>query len=317
MINFLNSQRRQGRDDTRRVTFMSDRVRIEATELGVYVGQGVRRGFFTKKPNALSPVSARRVDARQLASLENGNGSIFSPSSLASERGNLRTDETLLQIDEMTFPTKEGGRVIGDVSLSFRLVGDPGIVRELLNGGVIQQIALELPRRVRGAVYAEVGRWAQRDVVENLHTIRSRCCELVAKDIGVSARAGKLNLGLELINLTVLLRTPDLYRSADGDRRGPDLIADLARAREAWGDVISRADERRIAQMFDGIIRQHLMRTLSGSPAKVFVVPTEATGLLGNFMDMEEMAGLNDTDGQLPPSDGAPPALPKPEGEAA
>ena len=317
MINFLNSQRRQGPDDLRRVTYMSDRTRIEATELGVYVGQGMRRGFFVKKPNALSPVWARRVDARKLASLVTGTGDIFSPSSLASERGNLRTDEILLQIDEMTYPTKEGGRVIGDVSMSFRLVNDPGIVRELLNGGVIQQISLELPRRVRGAVYAEVGRWAQRDVVENLQAIRNRCSELVAKDIGISARGGKLNLGLELINMTVLLRAPDLYRSANGDQRGPDLIADLARAREAWGDVLSQSDERRIAQMFDGIIRQHLMRTLSGSDAKVFVVPTEASGLLGSFVDMEEMAGLNDTGGALPPPEGAPPALPSPEGEAA
>ncbi|MEM9232915.1 MAG: hypothetical protein AAGA69_01590 [Pseudomonadota bacterium] len=297
--------------DRRVLKNLPGRTRIERTEMGVYVGKGWRRGFMTKQANQLAPFMARRIDARQLAELEPRENIRFEPPSLASIRGNLRTDETLLCIGDLTFPTKEGGRVIGDVSMSFRLTNDVKAVAALLNAGILQQISIELPRRLRGVLSAEVGRWAQRDVIENLLPIRDRTREALAREIGIDLKKGKLNLGLELINVTVLLRTPDLHR--DTTDRGPDLIADLARAREAWGDISSLGDERRIAQMFDGIIRQHLLRTLNSSHAKIFVVPTEATGLLGNFQDMEAMAE-GDPDGI---GDGPPPMLPSPEGEAA
>ncbi|WP_147303788.1 hypothetical protein [Parvularcula marina] len=299
--------------DSRDLINLPAGTRIERTELGVYVGKWLRRGFLTKRANHLAPLFARRVDARQLGALDPRPGVRFEPPTLASSRGNLRTDETLLCVEELSFPTKEGGRVLGDVSISFRLIDDSVLVAGLLNAGILQQISIELPRRLREILSAEVGRWAQRDVIENLLPIRDNTLAALSREIGPDAAKDHLGLGLQLINVTVILRTPDLYRASGA--RGPDLIADLARAREAMGTITSKADERAIAQMFDGIIRQHLLRTLNAGRAKIFVVPTEATGLLGNFQDIERMAG-NDDDSDGPQGDGPPLLLP-PEGEAA
>ena len=286
------------------------RMRIERAELGVYQGKWLRRGFYVKRANRLRPPMSQRVDVRQLTRLETADGVRFEPKSLASAQGNLRTDETLLCLEEMTLPTKEGGRVTGDVSLSFRLPDDPRIVSALLNAGILQQIAVELPRRIKGALSAELGRWAQRDVIENLLPIRDRTLSVLRAEVSPDAERKRLNLGLEIINLTVLLRTPGLQRPIT--EGSSDLIADLARAREALGEVNSRQDARTLTQMFDGIIRQHLMEALGRTNMKVFVVPAEASGLLGSFADMEALAaGPEDGDG-----DGSPGRVP-PSGAAA
>ncbi|MEE4349852.1 MAG: hypothetical protein V2J26_06455 [Pacificimonas sp.] len=265
---------------------LSDRTRIGRSEYGIYEGVVLRRGFVAKPHLAWpAPPSTVRRDIRPLAKLPRTEGFEYAPSSLASERGNLRRNETLLALHDGLFATADGGRVAGGISLAFRLAGGPEAIAALLNEGILQQIGHELPRRVRSAVASEISRWPQREALSAVPAIRE--ASLAALAAAVSPQDdGPTNLGIRLTGLTLVLRTSDLQQRAKGEAQRTDLITDIARIRDSWARGDREAWEvPGYERVLDGIIRQHLLATVAQSN-QLFVVPTEAAGLLGSYRDM-------------------------------
>ena len=274
---------------------MSRRTSVAPSEAKVFVCGILSRTFAVRFPREPGPIIGQRIDVRAFAELDQSAEAVFNPTSLGSDRGNLRLNQTTMVLTNASFQTKDAVRLRSEVSVTFRLKRQREVLREILKQGLLPQMSREMPRRVRGLIAAEIGTLSQRQALEQQSSIRDRCLAAVRKALAASPGRGSPGLGIEVTNLTMRLHVSE--RDAHSDEHGqdkPDPISEIGRVREILEQVEDLGERDQLTEILLALVRRDQTRILADGGATVIVVPTEQAGLLGSLQDIQRMSQTPD-----------------------
>ncbi len=249
-------------------------------EAMVFVLNGIlRRRFAVSLSRADRPIwpFRKRISIADVASLvTNDPESVFSPQSLAAPSGALSLQKISLNIEVSEAPTSDGIPVSVTVAVEFRLRRSARRLARALEEGVLQGLAVNLPRRVRTIVGDVVGRCSLVGAVER----QNELCRAVEARLREMAR-GELALEIDRVLLRVgVVNHSDTERQST-DKPSVDAVYELRRFLTVFaesGHALTKDDVKTLALAAND---KDKLRILARSSAPLVIVPAEAAGLVG------------------------------------